>query len=643
MTVVVFLLLDVVTKVVGQAYGSADVGPLRLLPATQSLLVTAAAAATMWSRPRLAVALTAVVVALAFSAGPCGTELWLVVVIGVTAAARGSRRQVALVALGQVGYAVCFGALLERRHAGWGWGVSLTILALAAVGLTVGSLARRLLQARDQRRARVRRLEREQAEIRGIERARLADELQTIVSQGLATIGDELHGVDGLDGVVRQTADPDTLRSALSRIDGHSRSLLTQMRALLEVLRRDRGDAGLGSAPRPATGWRRQVSGARAGRIAATGVCLLLAVRAPWAGDGLPAAQGWVQLVGLLACALALWFPAAAVVAAALALALSVALRADGYSDAVATTLLLVIATGAAAPRRFWLAVAAVGVYGGLLAVTDASDPAAHIVLIYLSGFLAVAAGLTVRHFVTARRTSQRQLVDLTEERAQVESEERTSVARELHDVVAHSLSVTTMLVMATSNSVDPRRLITTLDQVRSCTETAQHELATLVGIMCSPRDESPATPLGTPLASARALAGQLADHGHHLVLDIDPAANALDVTTQRTLSRIMQEAATNILRYAPTGLPCHCALAVGDTGVRLSVASPMASSDRTADLSLGWGLRGIRERVELTAGTFSAGPQGGRWLVDVTLPAPTAATDALTGAPEQTPVALVS
>lgn len=119
LTVVVFLLVDVVTKLVGQAYETSDVGLLRLLPALQSLLVAAAAASTMWHRPRLAVVLTANVVALDLVVGLCGTELWLVVITGVTVAARAGRGQIALVVLAQFGYAVAYGVLLERQHAGW--------------------------------------------------------------------------------------------------------------------------------------------------------------------------------------------------------------------------------------------------------------------------------------------------------------------------------------------------------------------------------------------------------------------------------------------------------------------------------------------------------------------------------------------
>ena len=82
-----------------------------------------------------------------------------------------------------------------------------------------------------------------------------------------------------------------------------------------------------------------------------------------------------------------------------------------------------------------------------------------------------------------------------------------------------------------------------------------------------------------------------------------------------------MQEGATNIVRYAPPQSTCHYTLAVDQDCVRLSIASPLGAGQRQSDLSLGWGLRGVRERVNLTRGRFSAGPIGSQWVLAVDLP----------------------
>ena len=165
LTVMAFLLLDVVTTLIAQTYGVSDLGPTGALPAVQSFLVAAAAAATMWYRPRSAVVLIALVIALVFTAGPSGQELWLVMILGVTVASRASWWQIGLLVLGQLGYAGCFGFLAERRRPGWGWEAGLITAVAAGTALAVGLAARWLLQARDRRRQRVREIERQQIEI----------------------------------------------------------------------------------------------------------------------------------------------------------------------------------------------------------------------------------------------------------------------------------------------------------------------------------------------------------------------------------------------------------------------------------------------------------------------------------------------
>jgi len=87
-----------------------------------------------------------------------------------------------------------------------------------------------------------------------------------------------------------------------------------------------------------------------------------------------------------------------------------------------------------------------------------------------------------------------------------------------------------------------------------------------------------------------------------------------------QTFGRIMQEATTNIVRYAPAGSVCRFTLTVAED-VRLRVSSPLAPRERRSTLSLGWGLRGVAERVELSHGAFSAGPERGSWVVEVSLP----------------------
>ena len=617
--VLVFVGLDSGSSIIAQALGMTGLGADGWLNAAQMLLVVLALAATMYHRPRTAVLLSAVVAGLALVAGGTGAEAWLLAVTAVTAVLRGTRRQLALVMAGQLAYAVCFAVKMEDFHPGWGWEAGLTLLVIAAVSLTGGLVVRRLLQARDRRRDRVRRLEQENAEIRAVERARLADDLQTVVTRGLATIEQHLEAAaDGPSDLV-------TLRKGLARVDGDSRSLLTELRGLLAILRqdpsgsRDGGPAPGAPAPRR---WLRHLAAWRV-RVGATAVFLLLAGGA-LVGDLGPGVDSdlVVQVVGLLACAVVVWRPALGAGAAVAALLVSAWLGTSGYWDSVSTSLLCLLGAFLFGVRRLWVVVVPVAAYGALVAVTAPDDRTRHVLILWYAGFLAIVLGLAARHLASARADSLRRMRDLAAERGRVESEERSAVARELHDVVAHQLSVTTMLVMASSLSDDPGTLETTLAKVRRSTTAAHHELGTLLHAMRALGvDGAAPAPLASPLATGRALGEQLAEQGHRPVMEIDPRADELDVTTQRTLMRIMQEATTNILRYAPAGARCRCTVTIDGDGVRLCVVSPLAAGERVCDLSLGWGLRGIRERVELTGGAFTAGPDHDQWVLAVTLP----------------------
>jgi signal transduction histidine kinase len=622
----VFLVIDVVSTLTGPSYGVFDLGPSGLLPAAQMTLVIAAVAAALWNRPRIAVTLSVVVAALVFTLGPSGEEVWLLVITAVTAAVRANRWQLAAVVVAQVGYAVGFGFDVERRNVGAGLHAGLITLAFSAAAFAGGLVARNLLRARDGRRLRVAELERQAAQLRATERARLADDLQAVVTDGLLTIGQQI------EAVARRPADLANLRQGLVRIDAQSRLLLTELRALLELFRRDPDLEDLAGTRVPRSGGRRwlELVTARHVRIATAVIFGLLAVQvAVHHADSLGDTGVLVHVTGLLACATAIWRRLVGAILAGAALVIALVLGEPSFWIALPAALLCLIGTLQSRPGRSWLVIIAMAAYAGLLALTDTVDPVAHVMLVGYSGFLAVAVGLAARHFHEARTYALRRMIDLRRERVQVEAEERNAVARELHDVLAHQLSMTTMQVMATSLSQNPEALVETLAKVRRSTDEAQHELSTLLYAMRGPVAENARpTPLITPLASAEVFARRLAESGYQPVLDLDPAADALDATTQRTLNRIMQEAATNILRYSPAGTACHYVLAVDTRQVRLSISSQLAAHESKSDLSLGWGLRGIGERVDLSGGTFKAGPDGGQWTVAVTLPVVTGAVD---------------
>ena len=111
---------------------------------------------------------------------------------------------------------------------------------------------------------------------------------------------------------------------------------------------------------------------------------------------------------------------------------------------------------------------------------------------------------------------------------------------------------------------------------------------------------------------------------GYHATARLSGDVDDLPAAMSRTVIRILQEGATNIMRHAPSG--CRCSTEVtcttDDVEVRLrNSLTGGAPHPARREGPAGWGLRGIRERVALLGGRMTAGRQGSDWVVEVSLP----------------------
>ncbi len=614
LTVLGFLVVDTSTVLI-PLFGFTSMGPLRWSDLVLSPLCLVAAVAVMWRRPWIALAVIAAVAALALTLGPSGSEVWVLAVSGAAVGALASGRQLAAATLGYALYISAFSFRLAEQSSNMWLTGALALGGLTIASIGVGRVARWLLRIREESRERLARLADENAQIRAIERAVLADDLQTVVTGGMTTIEHELTQAR------HHPEDVTALRAHLDRIDTACRVALTELRTLLGVLRtapenapRPAGTERLGLGPR----WLDRLRTSRWLRIGITLACLVLAVRAATSGPLDPehamAAASWAG------CALAVWRPFAGATVAGLALGFGL-LTAPSEPAALGSALVFGVLAIACGVRKVYIVLLTLAAYIAAIAAVDRADAVLHTAQVAYIGFAVIPLGLAVRHFQDGRAAEAAALATLQQEQASISSQERGAVARELHDVVAHQLSLTTMLIMGSSASTDPGCLRETLDQIRAATETAGEELGTLLQAMRGSAHTPSTGPLITPSESAQSMAHRLRSHGFDPKLEIDSHADELDATTQRTLTRVLQEATTNILRYAPPGSTCRYTLTLDGHDARMSVVSPLRSGDSTSDLSLGWGLRGIRERVDLSNGTFAAYSHAGHWTVDVTIP----------------------
>jgi signal transduction histidine kinase len=272
----------------------------------------------------------------------------------------------------------------------------------------------------------------------------------------------------------------------------------------------------------------------------------------------------------------------------------------------------------------WWVVTQAVSIVATALAPDRGSWPGL-ITMAVLAAVAVVVGDLIHSRRETGRRLVEQQTISKAERAERERLQERARIARELHDVVAHHLSV--VVVRADSAS---HRLVGVPDNVREeFTEIADAarvsltEMRRVLRLLREPVEQPPMGELG-PQPGLEQLADLVestrrAGADVRLVGDV-PAG--FDPTVELTVYRVVQEALSNAVRHAP-----HSVVQVavrrtpGELEVTVHNTPPPGSS--TPVPGSGHGLTGMRERVELVEGTLSTAPtpEGG-YLVQAVIPA---------------------
>ncbi|WP_051866455.1 sensor histidine kinase [Streptosporangium roseum] len=208
--------------------------------------------------------------------------------------------------------------------------------------------------------------------------------------------------------------------------------------------------------------------------------------------------------------------------------------------------------------------------------------------------------GTTAR---TRREFATREARRQTEQAA---ADERLRIARELHDVVAHSMSMITVKAGVAAKVLDkhPEEGRKALRAIEEIGRGSLAEMRQFLGVLRDPGSAPDSTPLPR-LADLPSLAHRAAEAGVRVDLSINGT-----VPDSMTLAvyRIVQEAITNVVKHAA---PAHCqaSVSVADGRLRISVVDDGPGQRVLPGRPGGHGLAGMRERVLLYGGTFEAGP----------------------------------
>lgn len=300
------------------------------------------------------------------------------------------------------------------------------------------------------------------------------------------------------------------------------------------------------------------------------------------------------------------------------------------------------VGVGAAASQRWWLlslawalvmvsgvlaaqarstrdlvVVAALGVVAVL--APSAFEDVSLALLLVMAMATAVATAVGVGLLVRSQRDRDAIL------RRVVVSEERTSMARDLHDLVAHEVTGIVVLAQASAGATSDPRAKAVLERIESSGQEALGQIRAMVQAL---RDETSVGPVGASLAPTGRGAGSLqqlvdafAESSAATVtadiddLDLEPAADA-------AVQRLVAEALTNVRRHSQGATRVRVrVMSDPDSGVVAEVVNDAVGSGGVGRGS-GYGLVGVRERLAVVGGTLESGLDGsGQWVVTGRIP----------------------
>jgi signal transduction histidine kinase len=228
---------------------------------------------------------------------------------------------------------------------------------------------------------------------------------------------------------------------------------------------------------------------------------------------------------------------------------------------------------------------------------------------------LTFCLGMVLRHqfdLVEQLRAAQSELA------SKARAEERNRIARDLHDVIAHTLTVSLLHVMSARLAVehDPEDASRSLAEAERLCRESLGEVRTAVGMLREDGDMEGLAPLpgvdGLP-----DLVGRFHAAGVDVTLATDGDVSRLPATVGLALYRILQEALTNVVKHA-SGAAASVRLVIQPGTVRLSVHS---TGPPRSGSGPGHGLLSMRERAESLGGACTAGPDHQGWLVSASFP----------------------
>ncbi len=222
-----------------------------------------------------------------------------------------------------------------------------------------------------------------------------------------------------------------------------------------------------------------------------------------------------------------------------------------------------------------------------------------------------------------ARQQLSERITELAESRERervlhahaIRADERARLAREMHDVVSHQVSLIAMQAGALRMAVVDAEHKQVAGTIRTLSTRTLDELRQLVSVLRTAEGDDAAQP------GVGELSELAADAGFEVQLQVRGSVLEVAVPVSGAVYRTVQEALTNVRKHAP-GAAASVVVDAGDDAVRVEVRNTASPEPGSTLPSGGHGLVGLRERADLLGGSFSAGPtEDGGFLVTALFP----------------------
>ncbi|CDO86229.1 histidine kinase [Mycobacterium triplex] len=288
----------------------------------------------------------------------------------------------------------------------------------------------------------------------------------------------------------------------------------------------------------------------------------------------------------------------------------------DDFAPALLVLMVLAVATLASVP-------------GGLLAAASAAAlllaaAASHrldAVVLYL-GF--VGAGWLLGYLMRTQRLLLAERIEAQAALAEhAAADERRRIAREVHDVIAHSLSITLLHVTGARRALQQDRdiddAVDALEQAEQLGRQAMADIRRTVGLLDSGPKKATQFAPEPGIDDIGILVQDFDRAGLAVTLRIEGPTERVSAAVGLALYRITQESLANIAKHASDS-KSEVTLDISAKSARLAVTNRLAATV-AAQSSEGRGLRGMRQRVELLGGAIDVGPTGDGWSVRAEIP----------------------